>query len=115
MFVAIAALFIGISKTGVSGLGTVSAGVLALTLPAKESTAPVLLLLSIADVVAIAVYRRDANWRLPRHLLPAIVPGLLIGAVILNFSDNTLLRRWIGAVFLIMVGVLPQFPADGPG
>ncbi|MFX4272023.1 sulfite exporter TauE/SafE family protein [Propionibacteriaceae bacterium Y1685] len=99
----LAALVIGISKTGISGLGALSAAVFALVLPTRESTAAVLLLLIVADVVAIAIYRRDANWRLLRHLLPAIIPGLLVGALILNFSDNTLLRRWIGALFIVSV------------
>lgn len=103
VLVAFGALVIGFSKTAIGGLGTIAAAIFATQLPTKESTGAVLLLLIIADVMAVLSYRRDANWKLLRHLLPAMVPGLVVGTLILLVIDDRSLRLWIGSLILVMV------------
>lgn len=99
----LAALVIGVAKTSFGGLGSLAVALLAFTLPTKESTAAALLLLITGDVVAVLRYRRNADWRLLRALLPAVAPGLLLGAVFINFVDDLVLRRSIGLILLISV------------
>ena len=98
-----AALLIGISKTSVGGLAAIAVAVFASVMPAKESTAAVLLLLIAGDVVAVARYRRGADWGLLRRLLPSVLPGLALGAVFLWFVSDTVVRRSIGGLIAVMV------------
>lgn len=101
--VAFAALIVGFSKTAIGGFGTIAAAIFATQMPTKESTGAVLLLLIMADVMAVVLYRKDANWKLLRHLLPAMVPGVVLGTVILTLIDDRTLRLWIGILILVMV------------
>ncbi|MBT0770129.1 sulfite exporter TauE/SafE family protein [Kineosporia sp. J2-2] len=109
-----AALCAGFAKTAVGGLGLFSVVLAATVMPAAESTAAVLLLLLVGDACAVARYHRDADWRLIRQVVPAVLPGLLIGAVLLAHLPDTLLRRTIGGILLFMVALqllpLPRMP-----
>ncbi|HNV10124.1 MAG TPA: sulfite exporter TauE/SafE family protein, partial [Propionibacteriaceae bacterium] len=96
LWMALAALVVGISKTSVGGLGAIAVAIFALVMPAKESTAAVLLLLIVGDVVAVLRYRRHADWKLLLSLLPWVLPGLALGAWFLGRVDDQVLRKSIG-------------------
>ncbi|MEO5610550.1 MAG: sulfite exporter TauE/SafE family protein [Ornithinibacter sp.] len=100
---AVAALLIGYSKTALGGLAVVSVAIFATLLPAKESTAAILVLLIVGDLVAVWHYRRDADWALIRRLLPAVLPGLVLGSLFLGVVSDAVLRRSIGGVLLVLV------------
>ena len=100
---ALAALVIGISKTSVGGLGAIAVAIFALVMPTKESTAAVLLLLIVGDVIAVLRYRQHADWKLLLSLLPWVLPGLALGAWFLARVDDTVLRRSIGVILGVMV------------
>ncbi|MBB1510927.1 sulfite exporter TauE/SafE family protein [Tessaracoccus sp. MC1756] len=99
----LAALIAGISKTSFGGLGAIAVALLAVSMPTKESTAAALLLLIVGDLVAVARYRRSANWGMLKRLLPAVVPGLLLGSVFIYLVDDLILKRSIGALLMISV------------
>lgn len=103
LLMGLAALVIGYSKTALGGLAVVTVAVFASILPARESTAAILAVLIVGDVVAVWHYRRDADWTLIRRLLPAVLPGLALGAVFLGLVSDAVLRRSIGAVLLVLV------------
>ena len=105
VLVALAAFVVGFSKTAIGGFGTIAAAIFATQMPTKESTGAVLLLLIMADVMAVLLYRRDANWKLLRHLLPAMVPGVVVGTIVLTLIDDRTLRLWIGILILVMVAI----------
>ncbi len=98
-----AALLIGVAKTSFGGLASLSVAMLAMALPTKESTAAALLMLITGDVIAVIRYRRAADWRLLRGLLPAVIPGLLLGAWFLSLVDDLILKRSIGVLLLVFV------------
>lgn len=75
----VAALIIGYSKTALGGLAVISVAIFATIMPAKESTAAILAVLMVGDLIACWHYRRDADWSLIRRLLPAVLPGLVLG------------------------------------
>ena len=113
----VAAAVIGFSKTALGGLGVVSVAIFASVLPARQSTAAILAVLVVGDVIACWHYRRDADWALVRRLLPAVVPGLLLGTLFLRAVSDDVLRRSIGAVLLVLLGLqlwvtLRRAPAD---
>ncbi len=99
----LAAVVIGFSKTALGGLGVVSVAIFASVLPARQSTAAILMVLLVGDVIACWHYRRDPDWRLIRRLLPAVVPGLLLGTLFLRVVSDDVLRRSIGAVLLVLL------------
>ena len=101
--VGLAALVIGISKTSVGGFAAMAVAVFATVLPAKESTAAVLLLLITGDVVGVTRYRRSADWGLLRRLLPSVLPGVALGAVFMWAVSDLALRRTIGGLIAAMV------------
>lgn len=110
-----AALLIGIAKTSFGGLASLSVALLAMAMPTRESTAAALLMLITGDVVAVLRYRRAADWRLLRALIPAVVPGLLLGAWFLNTVDDTVLKRVIGWLLLAFVLLQLAAKARRPG
>ena len=97
----VAALIIGYSKTALGGLAVISVAIFATIMPAKESTAAILAVLMVGDLVACWHYRRDADWCLIRRLLPAVLPGLVLGTP--SVVDDTVLKRSIGGVLLVLV------------
>lgn len=99
----VAALIIGISKTAVPGASTLSIALFAAFLPAKESTASLLLLLITGDIFALISYRRHADWHTLVRLIPAVAVGLAAGAVFLALADNSLVRRAIGIILLAVI------------
>lgn len=100
-----AALIIGFSKTAIGGLAAISIAIFASVMPARESTGAILLPLIVGDVVAVWHYRREADLRLLRRLIPAVIPGLALGALFLAVVDDTFLRRAIGVLLLVLAGL----------
>ncbi len=117
LLMALAAVVVGFSKTALGGLGVIAVAIFATVLPARESTAAILAVLIVGDLVAVWHYRHDADWTLIRRLLPAVLPGLVLGSVFLGLVSDTVLRRTIGAVLLVLVllQLWVKWRADGPG
>ena len=111
----VAALLIGFSKTAIGGLGVLAVAVFATVLPARQSTAAILTVLIVGDVIACWHYRRDPDWGLIRRLLPAVLPGLLIGTAFLAVVDDSTLRRSLGAVLLVLLALQLWVKTRGPG
>ncbi|KQZ85434.1 hypothetical protein ASD56_03620 [Microbacterium sp. Root166] len=102
---AVAALIVGLSKTGIPGAGTIAVALFAAVLPARQSTGTLLLLLIVADLFAVAMYRRHANWKALLRLAPAVVVGVLAGVVFLAFADDAWVKRTIGVILLLVIAV----------
>lgn len=97
-----AAVLIGVTKTAIPGFGVIAVAMFAAFLPAKTSTAIVLLLLVVADLFATVMYRKYVQWGVLWRLMPSVLVGLLLGAVFLHFANDGVLRRSIG---IIIVGL----------
>ncbi|MGF1585455.1 MAG: sulfite exporter TauE/SafE family protein [Bacteroidales bacterium] len=100
----IAALFTGMAKTGIYGLGILVAPVLAVVFGGKVSSGLLLPMLSMADILAVIYYNRHASWPHLWKLFPFAALGVIIamwvGEVI---NDNTF--KIIMGVFIL--GGLP--------
>ena len=75
------ALAIGLSKTGLSGLGTMFVPVMAAIFGGKASSGVVLPMLVFADLFAVFYYRRHADWPVLMKLLPWSFAGIIIGTL----------------------------------
>ena len=99
------ALVAGLGKTAIPGAATVSVVLLASVLPARTSTAAMLLLFIVGDVFALTTYRRHADWRTLVRLAPAVIVGLLVGAVFLALAQDGIVRRTIAVILLAMIAI----------
>ena len=102
---AVAALTIGLAKTAIPGGGILPVALFAAVLPARTSTAALLLLLIVGDMFALIAYRRHAHWPTLLRLAPAVVAGLLAGFAFLALGDDSIVRRAIGVILLAMIAV----------
>ncbi len=103
LLLAAGAVIVGISKTALPGAGTLAVVVFAAILPARTSTAALLVLLIVGDVLALTLYRRHADWRTLWRLAPAVVAGIAVGALFLALAQDVLVRRGIGAILVALV------------
>jgi len=97
-------VIVGVSKTGVPGLGILSVALFAQIMPAKESTGLVLPLLIFADVISVSFYRRHAQWAHLWRLLPWATAGVVAGYVTMGKIDDSQARLLIGIVLVALVG-----------
>lgn len=100
-----AALFIGVSKTAIGGLGMVSVAIFANLLPAREASGFVLPLLICGDVVAVAAYRRHTQWKHLVRLFPWTAAGVLFGWLAMGRIDDRQASVLIGVIILVMVAI----------
>ena len=100
---AVGAFVVGVSKTALPGAGTVVIAIFAAVLPARASTGALLGLLLIADLFALALYRRDADLGVLRRLAPPVIVGLLGGALFLLLADDAGVRVTIGVILLALI------------
>ncbi|MFO7724612.1 MAG: hypothetical protein R6V45_03600, partial [Oceanipulchritudo sp.] len=70
MLVSTGALLVGLAKGGLVGVGNLTVILFAMVFEAKASVGLLLPVLIAADLVAITVYRRHAEWIYLRRLLP---------------------------------------------
>ncbi|MFE6688071.1 sulfite exporter TauE/SafE family protein [Streptomyces sp. NPDC057743] len=96
----VAALLVGVSKTAISGVGTLSVALFASVLPARESTGALLPLLLVGDVLAVRAYRGHADRAVLLRLLPSVAAGVLLGVAFIAWTDDTVMRRTIGGLLL---------------
>jgi len=98
-----AAFLVGVSKTGITGLGILAVAIFASVLPARESVGAVLVTLIAGDLVAVSTYRRDADWSSLLRLFPWTAVGVVIGAFTLGRIDDVGIRRLIGVILVILL------------
>ena len=105
VLVMIGALVVGLSKTAMPGGGTIAVGLFALALPAKESTAALLLLLMVGDATALWVYRREPDVRTLVRLIPSVLIGIVLGTVFFATVGGDTVRTTIGVILLVLIAV----------
>jgi len=99
----LAAFLVGLSKTGVPGLGILSVVLFANALPPLESVGIALIVLISGDVVAVSSYRREANWSLVFKLMPWAIIGILIGVATIYYFKDADFKVIIGWLILGLV------------
>ena len=87
---------IGVSKTGINGLGAVVVPVFAIIFEAKPSTGILLPMLCFADLFAVVYYRRSAQWKYIIHLLPWALSGFAIALFIDHWVPDNGFKTLIG-------------------
>ncbi len=99
----IAALLVGVSKTGVPGIGMLSVAIFANLMPAKQSSGFVLPLLIFGDIVAVLSYRRHTEWKHLWRLFPWTAAGVGLGAFAMGRMDNRQAQLLVGGIIVTLV------------
>jgi uncharacterized membrane protein YfcA len=118
LVLAFCALLIGFSKTAIGGMALIAVVLTSQVVPTKDSTAVVLVMLLVGDLVATWTYRHDVDWRLILRLLPPVLVGIGAGALFLNWVDGPTLKRTMGVIILVLLvlGLWPdKLAAHRPG
>ena len=102
---AVSAAGIGLSKTGIPGLGIVAVALFAITMPSKESVGVVLPLLIVGDFIAVGTYRRHAVWSHLFLLVPWAAVGIVLGYFAMGHIDDSQIGHLIGALLIVLVVV----------
>lgn len=97
-----AAALVGFSKTALGGAGGLAVALFAAAIPVRESTGAVLVLLIAGDLIAVRIYRKHADWQVLVRLIPAVVPGLALGAWFVAAADEDMVRRGIAVLLALM-------------
>ncbi|HET7535357.1 MAG TPA: sulfite exporter TauE/SafE family protein [Candidatus Didemnitutus sp.] len=100
-----AAFLVGLSKTGIAGLGILFVAIFANLMPAKQATGVVLPLLILGDVFAVSLYRQHTQWSHLWKLFPWTVAGVVLGWIALKYLDDTQTKHLVGVILLLMLVV----------
>ncbi|MEO0472679.1 MAG: sulfite exporter TauE/SafE family protein [Bacteroidota bacterium] len=86
---ALCAMIVGMSKTGVAGIYNVIIPILAVIFGAQDSTGVLLPILILADIFGVLYYSRSARWADGWGVLPWAVGGVILGTLVGdNISDE---------------------------
>ncbi len=103
--IAVSAVVVGMSKTGMPGLGILPVPMMALAFSPRESTGLLLGVLILADLFAVTYHRRNARWPHVLRLLPAALAGIVAGYIGLGYINDQQLKPIIGGIVLVMLGL----------
>ena len=104
--ISIAALSIGMSKTGVQGIMLMIVPLMAMAFGAKESTGVILPMLCMADIIAVAYYKRIADWKVVAKLLPTAILGFFLAIGVDNMIPNGQFRQLMGWTLMLALIVM---------
>lgn len=96
---------VGLTKTGIPGLGILIVPLFAEVLPARASTGALLPLLILGDVFAVLYYRRHAAWSHLVRLLPWAAVGIVIGWLLMGRIRDAQLKPLLGGIVLFLLAL----------
>ena len=96
----VSAFLIGLSKTGLPGIGILAVVAVAAVIPARASTGLILPMLIVADIFAVSHYHRHTAWKHLVRLLPCVVAGVVLGYLAMGRLSDDQVRRLIGGIVL---------------
>lgn len=101
--VAVCVLLYGFSKTAMPVAGVLAGPLLAAALGPTAATGFMVPLLILGDLFALARYRQHADWGLIRRIIPGVLLGFVLTAVLFVALSLTALSRVIGVLILASV------------
>lgn len=102
----IAALFTGMAKTGVYGLGMLVAPMLAGVFGGKVSAGLLLPMLSMADIFAVIYYNRHASWKHLWKLFPFSALGVIIAMWVGEVIDDSTFKMIMASFILVSIPIM---------
>ncbi|WP_108803722.1 sulfite exporter TauE/SafE family protein [Aquimarina sp. Aq107] len=103
----IAAIILGMSKSGLKGMGVLIVTLMVLVHGAKASTGIVLPLLIFADILAVIYYNRHAQWKYLIKFLPWMIAGVLVAVFVGKDLSEDVFKK--GMAIIIIISVIIMF------
>ena len=103
LLLAFGVIIVGVSKTGIPGIGILFVAIFASIFPARLSTGIALPLLIVADLVAIRRFRGKTVWSHLWKLIPPSFAGVVVGYYSMKYLTDSSAGFWIGILILSMV------------
>jgi uncharacterized membrane protein YfcA len=103
LVVSAAVLLFGFSKTGMPVAGVMAGPIVAAALGPAVGSGFVVPLLILGDFMGLALYRSHADWSLIRRLVPGVLAGFVITALLFKFVDMLIVGRILGILILASV------------
>ncbi len=104
LLVSLAALCVGLGKSGFSGLGLIAVFIMA-ELFGKASVGVLLPMLVVADLSVYPMFRKHASWAPVWRLLPPALVGMVAGFLILYWLPKEWAKPMIGWIILLMASL----------
>ncbi|PKV50460.1 hypothetical protein ATE84_2518 [Aquimarina sp. MAR_2010_214] len=101
-----AAFILGVSKSGLKGMGIVVVTLMALAHGAKASTGILLPLLIFADVLAVLYYNRHARWKYLLQFLPWMIGGVLLAVFVGKDLPEYIFKKGMAVIIIISVVIM---------
>jgi uncharacterized membrane protein YfcA len=99
IILALSGLLIGMSKTGITGVGMMAVPLLANAFGGRPSVGLLLPILIFADVFAVSWYNRHAQWK---HIL-RLVPWAFVGIITATFVGKSISDQTFNRLLAILV------------
>ena len=102
----VVALIVGVSKTGIPGIGILITPLMAIVFGGRLSVGATLPMLIFGDIFAVMWYRQHARWDHLRSLIPWVLVGIVIGTGLLWYTGSHGSQvDWLN----VIIGVLVLF------
>ena len=99
------AFLTGISRTAIPGIGILLPTLVAITMPARESTGFLLPILIMADLMAVIHFRHTVVWQRLLKILPWTSIGILLGYFIMGLINDSIFKPILGSMIIIFVTI----------
>jgi uncharacterized membrane protein YfcA len=103
--VAASVLLYGFSKTAMPVAGVVAGPMLAASLGPTVAAGFAVPLLLLGDLMGLLYFRQHANWPVILRIVPGVLVGFVITALLFAFASTSVIARVIGVLLLISVGL----------
>ena len=100
-----AVVLLGLSKSGLAGLGALAVPILALSIPPLQAAAITLPIMVVQDRVGVYAFRREVSGRNLAILLPAALVGVALAFVIAAQVSEDVVKLALGVISIGFVGL----------
>jgi uncharacterized protein len=106
-----AVLLLGISKSGFgAGFGSLAVPMMALAVSVPEAAAILMPILFVMDVLGMAAFRKDFDFKLLKFLIPFGMLGIVIGALLFKILNAHAVAAMVGGFTLLFLAQRLLFP-----
>jgi uncharacterized membrane protein YfcA len=98
-----AVFLLGLSKSGIKGIGIIIVVILAFVFGEKASTGVLLPMLIVADIFAVIYYNRHTQWKYIIKLMPLMIVGVLVGVWIGHDISEIIFKRLMAVIIIASV------------
>lgn len=104
--IGLAVFLLGMSKSGIKGIGIIIVVILAFVFGEKASTGVLLPMLICADIFAVIYYNQHAQWHIIKKLIPWMIVGVLVGVWVGNDISALVFKRLMAVIIIVSVLIM---------